>query len=79
MQHDPQVGFPAFPAEALFEFSAIGEVGDANRGEYITAFSERKRVLASILFCRRGFFSERALNHFWTTPQRRIDEFFCFE
>jgi len=80
MQHDPQVGFSAFPTEALFEFSAIGEVGDANRGEYITAFSERKRVLASILFLStRRFFSERALNHFWTTPQRRIDEFFCFE
>src|SRR5467141_1717251 len=50
MQHDPQVGFSAFPTEARFECCAIGEVGYANRGEYITAFSERKRVLASILF-----------------------------
>jgi hypothetical protein len=79
MQHDPPVGFSAFPTVALFEFSAIEEVENANRGEYITAFSERKRVLASILFSRRSFFSENALNHFRTTPQRRIDEFFCFE
>jgi len=79
MQHDPRVGFSAFPTEALLEFPAIREVGDANRGEYITAFSERKRVLASIIFCRRSFFSENALNHFNTPTQRRIDEFFCFE
>src|SRR6266481_3993099 len=75
----PPVGFSAFPTVALFEFSAIEEVENANRGEYNTGFSERKRVLASILFSRRSFFSENALNHFWTTPQRRIDEFFCFE
>jgi len=49
---------------ALFEFSAIEEVENANRGEYNTGFSERKRVLASILFSRRSFFSENALNHF---------------
>jgi len=79
MQYDPQVGFSAFPTEARFEFSAIEEAENANRGEYITAFSERKRVPASILFSRRSFFSESALNHFWTTLQRRIDEFFCFE
>jgi len=48
---------------ALFEFSAIEEVENANRGEYITGFSERKRVLAC-LFSRRSFFSENALNHF---------------
>jgi hypothetical protein len=79
MQHDPRVGFSAFPTEALLEFPAIREVGDANRGEYITAFSERKRVLASIIFCGRSFLSENALNHFSTPTQRRIDEFFCFE
>jgi hypothetical protein len=79
MQHDPRVGFSAFPTEALLEFPAIREVGDANRGEYITAFSECKRVLASIIFCRCSFLSDRALNHFLATAQRRIDEFFCFE
>jgi hypothetical protein len=50
MQHDPRVGFSAFPTEALLEFSALREVGDANRVEYITAFSERKQLLASIIF-----------------------------
>src|ERR1700730_3122840 len=67
------------PHGGLFEFSAIEEVENANRGEYITAFSERKQVLASILFSRRSFFSERAFNHSWTPPQIRINQFFCFE
>jgi hypothetical protein len=79
MQHAPRVGFSAFPTEALLEFPALREVGDANRGEYITAFSERKQLLASIISCPWSFFSERALNHFRATLQRRIDEFFCFE
>jgi hypothetical protein len=51
MQRAPRVGFSAFPTEALLEFPAIREVGDTNRGEYITASSERKRLLASIIFC----------------------------
>jgi len=51
MQHDPRVGFSAFPTEALLEFAAINEVGDVNRGEYITGFYERKRVLASFFIC----------------------------
>jgi hypothetical protein len=50
MPRAPRVGFSAFPTEALLEFSAIREVGDANRGEYITGFSERKQVLQSIIF-----------------------------
>jgi hypothetical protein len=50
MQRDPRVGFSAFPTEALLKFPAIREVGDANRGEYITGFSERKQVLQSIIF-----------------------------
>jgi hypothetical protein len=79
MQHDPRVGFSAFPTEALLEFAAINEVGDVNRGEYITGFYERKRVLASFFICRRNFFSQRAANPFRTTSQRRIDEIFCFE
>jgi len=48
MQRAPRVGFSAFPTKALLEFPAIREVGDANRAEYITAFSERKQVLAHI-------------------------------
>jgi hypothetical protein len=61
MQHDPQIGFSAFPTEALFEFSAIEEVKNSNRGEYITAFSERKRVLASILFLDEASFRKAPL------------------
>jgi hypothetical protein len=79
MQRAPRVGFSAFPTEALLEFPALREVGDGNRVEYIIAFSECKRVLASIISCRGSFYSERALNHSRATPQRRIDEFFCFE
>jgi hypothetical protein len=54
-------------------------VGDGNRGEYITAFSERKRLLASIIFCRKPVSSKNALNLFLPPPQTRIDEKFCFE
>jgi hypothetical protein len=79
MQRAPRVGFSAFPTEALFKFPAIREVGDTIRGEYITASSERKRLLASIIFCGYRFFSENAPNHFWSAAQTRIDEFFCFE
>jgi hypothetical protein len=50
MPRAPRVGFSAFPTEALPEFPAIREVGDANRAEYITGFSERKQVLQSIIF-----------------------------
>jgi hypothetical protein len=79
MQRAPRVGFSAFPTKALLEFPAITEVGDTNRGEYITASSERKRLLASIIFCGYRFFSESALSHSWSAAQTRIDEFFCFE
>jgi hypothetical protein len=78
MQRDPRVGFSAFPTKALLKFPRT-EAGNANRGEYITGFSQRKRVLASIVFCRPGFFPEIALTLSRTAPQRRIDEFFCFE
>ena len=70
MQHDPQVGFSAFPTEARFEFSAIEEAENANRGEYITAFSERKRVLASILFVDEASFWKELLI---VSGQRRKD------
>ena len=42
----PEFGFSAFPTKALPEIPKIREVGDANRAEYITACSQRKRVLA---------------------------------
>jgi hypothetical protein len=42
-------GFPAFPTEALFEIPKTRS-GDMNRGEYITASSKRKQVLASMIF-----------------------------
>jgi len=41
-----------------------------NRAEYITAFSERKRVLASTYFCWRSFLSERYANLFRIPSQR---------
>jgi hypothetical protein len=75
----PRVGFSTFPTEALLDFSASEKWGDGNRVEYITGFSERKRVLTSIIFCRSRFGAKRELNLFFATLQRRIDENFCFE
>src|ERR1700740_1413689 len=54
------------------------KVGNANRGEYITAFSLRKQLLASIFF-RRNFFPEGTARYLRATLQTRIDEIFCFE
>src|SRR5260370_38789261 len=79
MQRAPRAGFSAFATEALLEFPAFREVGDGNRVEYIIAFSECKRDLASIISCGGSFYSERALNHSRAEHQRRIDEIFCFE
>jgi hypothetical protein len=79
LRRPPEFGFSAFPTEALPDFPAFREVGDGNRVEYITAFSERKQLLASIIFCRRRFFAKLSLNLFVPAPQTRIDEKFCFE
>jgi hypothetical protein len=79
LRRPPEFGFSAFPTEALPDFPAFREVGDGNRVEYITAFSERKQLLASIIFCRRRFFSNLSLNLFLPALQTRIDENFCFE
>jgi hypothetical protein len=79
MQRDPRVGFSAFPTEALLEFPAIREVGDTIRGEYITASSERKRLLASIIFLLLEVLFRKRSKSFWSATQTRIDEFFCFE
>jgi hypothetical protein len=49
LRETSQVDFRAFPTKALREIPKIKNVGDANRGESITAFSGRKRVLA-VLF-----------------------------
>jgi hypothetical protein len=54
-------------------------VGDTNRGEYITASSERKRVLASIIFLLLALFIELRSNSFSANAETRIDEIFCFE
>jgi hypothetical protein len=79
IQRAPRVGFSAFPTEALFEFPAIREVGDTIRGEYITASSERKRVLESIFLAVEAIPRNEALNLFLAASQTRIDEIFCFE
>jgi hypothetical protein len=54
------------------------KVGHANRGEYITGFSQRKRLLASLFFSGEPS-SGRRCKLFPRTSQRRIDENFCFE
>jgi len=48
-------GFPAFSTKALFEIPKTRS-GDMNRGEYITASSERKQVLASVIFVDKDSF-----------------------
>jgi hypothetical protein len=53
-------------------------VGEANRGEYITASSGRKRLLAS-LFSSANLTSWSAAKYFHLATQSRIDENFCFE
>jgi hypothetical protein len=65
LRETPRVGFSAFPTEALLEFSAIREVGDGNRGEYITAFSERKRLLESLLLFSAKFLLENRPKSFF--------------
>jgi hypothetical protein len=51
-------------------------VGDANRGEYITGFSERKRLLASLFFPERSFFSGRSANFFTAPYNHALTKFF---
>jgi hypothetical protein len=65
LRETPRVGFSAFPTEALLDFSAIREVGDGNRGEYITGFSERKRLLESLFFFSANFLSEKRPKSFF--------------
>jgi hypothetical protein len=67
---DPRVGFSAFPTEALLEFSKIREVGDGNRGEYITGFSERKRLLESLLSLSANFLLEMRPKFFFANTAK---------
>jgi hypothetical protein len=55
------------------------KVGDANRAEYITAFSQRKLLLASLFFSFSSLHPVSRPKLFPLIPQSRIDEFFCFE
>jgi hypothetical protein len=51
-------------------------VGDENRGEYITGFSERKQLLESLLLFLAKIPLDKGPKSFLPTSQRRIDEFF---
>src|SRR2546429_1722984 len=75
---DLRSGFQSLPREACPKFQKRN-AENSNRGEYITAFSGRKQLLASIIFCCCSFSSQNGLNLFLPAPQTRIDEFFCFE
>jgi hypothetical protein len=78
LRETSEVVFQSLPREASPKFQKRN-AENSNRGEYITAFSQRKRLLASIIFAVDPSSSEDALNHFRPAPQSRIDEIFCFE
>jgi len=50
LRETSEVVFQNLPRERLTK-SQKRKAGNTNRGEYITAFSERKQLLASIIFC----------------------------
>src|SRR5713226_6853436 len=79
IQHDPPSWILGLPHGGPARFPRARRSGGWKRGEYITGFSERKRVLASIIFRRRASFQKSAPNLFPAPSQRRIDEIFCFE
>jgi hypothetical protein len=52
------------------------KVGHANRVEYITGFSQRKRVLASLFFFWRIFFPAGVVNHFHAPRKDALTKIF---